>query len=83
MSSLGLDNRIRDIYFKLARSREQEVEIALASRDSSTFHPSRCRRLTHADGTPFWSFDWQHPAQSLDQQADTAAPLAHPNQPAA
>jgi hypothetical protein len=81
MSSLGLDDRIRDLYLKLARSREREVRIALNSRDAS--HPSRCRRLTHADGTPFWSFDWQHSPQNLAQQTDTATPPTQPNPPAA
>jgi hypothetical protein len=81
MSSLGLDNRIRDLCFKLARLREREVRTALASRDAS--HLSRCRRPAHADGTPFWSFDWRQSAQSLAHQPDTAAPQAQTHQPTA
>ena len=81
MSSLGLDSRIRELYFKLARLREREVSNYLTSQEAP--QAPRCRRTTHADGTPFWSFEWQHSAQTLAQQPDTDTPPVQSNQPAA
>lgn len=80
MPPLGLDNRLRAFYFKLARFHECEAVAAAATEISP---PSRCRRLVRADGTPFWAFDWQDSAQTFVHQADTSTPSGTSDPPSA
>jgi hypothetical protein len=64
-----IDNRIRELCFKVLRDRKGEPETGLSAPDQPP-QLGRCQRSAQPDGRPFWSFTWQYPRQNIVSQRD-------------